>query len=94
MKILIYSSGKIPSQRAHSINILKHVQAFHDLNHNVEVYSTIRLFEDIFKIKYKNINNFYGITSQVKIEFIKDRTIFYFKDIIPHFAKRLEKQTK
>ena len=94
MKILIYSSGEIPSQRAHSINIIKHAQAFHDLNHKVEVYSKIRLLEEIFKLKYKNINTFYGITPQVKIEFIRDKTIFYFKDIIPYFFRRLEKHTK
>ena len=93
MKILIVTSGNIPSQRANSINTIKHAQTFYDLNHQVEIYSIKRLFEDILKFKIKNINKFYGISSKIKIQLIRDKTFFYFKDILPYIFKSLEKQT-
>ncbi len=94
MKILIVSPGKIPSQRANIINTIKHAQAFYHLNHQVKIYSIKRLYEDLLKFQIKDINKFYNISSKVKIELIRDKSVFYFKDILPHIFKSLDKQTK
>lgn len=94
MKILIVSPGRIPSQGADSINTIKHAQAFYHLNHQVKIYSIKRLYEDLLKFQIKDINKFYGISSKVKIELIRDKSVFYFKDILPHIFKSLDKQTK
>lgn len=94
MKILIVSSGKIPSQRANSINTIKHAQCFYDLNHHVVIFSIKRIYEDLLKFKIKNINNFYGLSPKVNIELIRDNSFFYFKDIIPYIFKNFEKQTR
>lgn len=91
MKISIASSGDIPSQWAHSINIVKHAQGFYDLGHQVNIYTVKRLYEDFIKFKIKDIHRLYGINTKIKIESFRDNSFFYFNDIIPKTLKFLFK---
>ncbi len=82
MKISIASSGDIPSEWAHSINIVKHAQGFYDLGHQVKIQSVKRLYEAFLEFKIKDIHRFYGLNTKIKIEFFHDNSFFYFNDII------------
>ena len=100
MKIAIASSGHIPSQWAHSINIVKHANAFLKLGHEIELISVKRFKEDQLLKKISNIYNWYGIDI-LPIKYFKDNSIFYFKEkkylkiilklanyFLPEFLKR------
>lgn len=91
MKISIASSGDIPSQWAHSINLVKHAQGFYDLGHQVKIHTVKRLYEDFMEFKIKDIHRLYGINTKIKIEFFRDNSFFYFNDIIPKTLKFLFK---
>ena len=60
MKIAIASNGHIPSQWAHSINTVKHANAFLKLGHEIELLSVKRFEEDQLLKKNLNIYNWYG----------------------------------
>ena len=100
MKIAIASSGHIPSQWAHSINIVKHANAFLKLGHEIELISVKRFKEDQLLKKISNIYNWYGVDI-LPIKYFKDNSIFYFKEkkylkiilklanyFLPEFLKR------
>ena len=83
MRITVTTSGHIPSQWAHSINIVKHANAFLKLGHDVQILSIERFLEQKNKNRIRNIHRFYGIADNIKIKFFKDNTIFYFEEIRP-----------
>jgi glycosyltransferase involved in cell wall biosynthesis len=83
MKIAVVSSGHIPSQWAHSINILKTANAFHYLGHEVEVLTVERFPEKKMKQKIKDIHRFYGISENLKISNFKDNPLFYLEELKP-----------
>ena len=78
-KIAIVCSGHVPSQFAHSINTVKHANAFFELGYNVELLTVQRFYEKK-NLKKINIFSFYGI-KKLKIKFFKDQSIFYYQDI-------------
>tara|TARA_B100001093_G_scaffold427446_1_gene421795 strand:+ start:672 stop:1871 length:1200 start_codon:yes stop_codon:yes gene_type:complete len=82
MKIAVTSSGHIPSQYAHSINVVKHANAFVKLGYSVELLSVKRFYENEFIKEIDDIFNFYGI-NRLPITFFKDKSIFYFQDKKP-----------
>ena len=77
MKIAVASNGHIPSKYAHSINIMKHANAFFRLGHNVEILSVERYSENKFIKQISNIHDFYGI-SKLPLKNFKDNSIFYY----------------
>tara|TARA_X000000950_G_scaffold215871_1_gene259802 strand:+ start:717 stop:1925 length:1209 start_codon:yes stop_codon:yes gene_type:complete len=79
MKIAVVSNGHIPSQWAHSINIVKHANAFSKLGHEIELLSVKRFKEDQLLKKISNIYSWYGIDI-LPIKYFKDNSIFYFKE--------------
>ena len=80
MKIAIISTGHIPSYWAHSINVMKHANAFYKLNHEVEIITVQRLLEMKFRSKIGNIHDFYGINKSLKILFFNDSFPFFLKE--------------
>ncbi len=89
MKILIASLGRIPSQRAHSVNITKHAQGFYDLGHELKIFTIDRYYEDLLKLKIKDINRFYGISPEINIKSTRDISPFYFKEIFLSMFKKI-----
>lgn len=79
MKIAVVASGHIPSDFAHSINTVKHADAFAKHGHNVEILTIERYQEKLFKKKLKDVYAWYGIDN-VPIKYFKDKSIFYFKE--------------
>ena len=79
MKIAIASNGHIPSQWAHSINTVKHANAFLKLGHEIELLSVKRFEEDQLLKKNLNIYNWYGVDI-LPIKYFKDNSIFYFQE--------------
>ena len=79
MKIAVTSSGHIPSQHAHSINVVKHANAFVKLGYNVELLSVKRFYENKFIEEIADIFDFYGVDN-LPITFFKDKSIFYFQE--------------
>jgi len=90
MKIAVISSGHIPSQWAHSITTMKMANAFSKLGHDVEVLTVERFIEAKNKKKIKNIHEFYGIDSKIRVRYFKDNPLFYFEEVKPlNFILRL-----
>lgn len=87
MKVAVVASGHIPSRWAHSINTVKHAQAFFELGYNVELITVLRWIDDQNKKKVKNFQEWYGVNSFGLSEF-KDKTLFYY-DEFPFFGKIL-----
>ena len=69
MKIAIVTDH-VPFKRAHSINIMKHANAFHNLGHNVEILIIRRMREDIENLSIKNIFRFYDINENLSIKYL------------------------
>ncbi len=83
MKIAVVSSGHIPSQWAHSINIAKNADAFFSLGHNIEIITIERFKERRIKKTIKSVHRFYGINEGIKIKYFRDNPFFYFEEIKP-----------
>lgn len=83
MKIFVVIPGHIPSQWAHSINIIKTANAFHNLGHEVEVLTVERYTEKRMKRKIADISSFYGISKDLKISYYKDNPLFYWQEHKP-----------
>ena len=79
MKIAVTSSGHRPSQHAHSINVVKHANAFVKLGYNIELLCVNRFQEDKFIKEIADIFDFYGVDN-LPITFFKDNSIFYFQE--------------
>lgn len=96
MKIAVVGSGHIPSQWAHSINVIKVANAFHKLGHNVEVLTIERFWERKNKQKIEDIHKFYGISEDIKILYFKDNLLFYLEELKPfnYILRLLKKITK
>ena len=82
MKIAVITSENIPSQWAHSINLMKHAQGFHNLKHEVEVLVIQGLFEKIYQRKIKNVHDFYDISESISFHTFLDNPFCFFKKII------------
>lgn len=80
MKIAVISDH-IPSEWAHSINTVKHSQAFFNLGHEVKILAVERLEEKYNMLKIKDIHNFYGLNPQITIKFFRDNSFLYFRGI-------------
>lgn len=94
MKIAVISGAHIPSYWAHSINVMKHAQGFYNLNHEVEIFSVLRFKELILKSKILDIHSFYDINRNIKLNFFKDFSPFFFKEsnkILELFVRYLNK---
>jgi len=81
MKIAVITSENIPSQWAHSINLMKHAQGFHNLKHEVAVLVIQGLFEKIYQRKIKNIHDFYDISKSISFHTFMDNPFNFFKKI-------------
>jgi hypothetical protein len=84
MKIFVVIPGHIPSQWAHSINIIKTANAFHNLGHEVEVLTVERYEEKRMKREIADISSFYGISKDLKISYYKDNPLFYWQELKPY----------
>ena len=80
MKIAIISDH-IPYNAAHSINIMKHSDAFFNLGHEVEVLAVERLREKLNLLKISDIYDFYDVNPQIKIKYFRDNSLLYFREI-------------
>jgi glycosyltransferase involved in cell wall biosynthesis len=81
MRIAIVSSGHIPSQWAHSINTVKHANAFREIGHEVELLTVMRLKErQTVRLEYFDINHWYGVTD-IKVKYFIDYSFYYFSDV-------------
>ena len=78
MKIAVTSSGHIPSQHAHSINVVKHANAFVKLGYNVELLSVKRFYENKFIEEIADIFDFLELTI-FQLPFLKINQFFIFK---------------
>jgi glycosyltransferase involved in cell wall biosynthesis len=83
MKIAIVSSGHIPSHFAHSINTVKHADAFAKLGHDVELLIVKRYQESKMLSKIKSIYEWYGV-DELPIKFFKDKSLFYWHEKKPY----------
>ena len=81
MKIAVITSENIPSQWAHSINLMKHAQGFHNLKYEVEVLVIQGLFEKIYQRKIKNVHDFYDISESISFHTFLDNPFYFFKKI-------------
>ncbi|MHA2284071.1 MAG: glycosyltransferase family 4 protein [Promethearchaeota archaeon] len=70
MKIVVATSGGIPSKFAHSFNVMKMAQGFFSLKNNVEVVAPLSLPILIKKNKIKDVHRFYGVDNRIKIKYI------------------------
>ena len=88
IKIAVVASGHIPSQFAHSINTIKHAEAFSELGYITEVLSVKRFYENKYINQIENIFDWYGVNN-LKINYFVDRSVFYLKEIryISRFLK-------
>ncbi len=77
MKIAVIKNN-IPFPCANVINTLKHAQAFYKLGHCVKVLTMEQILEEIWRIKLKNIQRFYGISSKISIKYFRGNLINYF----------------
>ena len=80
MKVAVVASGHIPSQWAHSINVMKHANAFRRLGHYVEVLSVKGYYEDKFLSRIDNIFKWYGV-DEVPLKFFKLPFFVYYKEV-------------
>ncbi|MBU2540166.1 glycosyltransferase family 4 protein [Patescibacteria group bacterium] len=71
IKIAVVTSGHIPSQWAHSINVMKTANAFFKLGYEVEVLTVERFLERRNRKKIKNVHNFYGVNEKIKILYFR-----------------------
>jgi glycosyltransferase involved in cell wall biosynthesis len=83
MKIAVVCSGHIPSHYAHSINTVKHANAFAKLGHDVELLTVERYQEAKFNQEIDSIFDWYGIDKLI-IKFFKDNSPFYWHEKIPY----------
>lgn len=79
MKIAIVSSNHIPSYFAHSINTVKHANAFSKLGHYVELLTVERSREADLRNEINNIYEWYGI-EYLPIKYFKDIELYYWQD--------------
>ena len=94
MKIAVATGGHIPSFRAHSIAVMKMAKGFYKLGHDVEVLTVERFVEDRLRRQIKDLHEFYGVSSEIKITFFRD-DLFYFENlsIISYLYRFLDKVT-
>ena len=78
MKIAVFSQH-IPSQLAHSINTVKHAEAFLENGNDVKIFSILR-YKEQKNLKNNNLKKFYGLSHDIEFVFIKD-LLFFLKDI-------------
>lgn len=91
-RIAVVASGHIPSMWAHSINTVRHANAFKELGHQVELLSVGRYYEEKLS-KNINFNEFYG-TDNVEVTLFKDKSIFYYQDFpFPRIMYALKRYT-
>lgn len=69
-KIIVTTDGNIPSKYAHSFNVMKMAQGFHQCGYDVEVVSLLSWpnIKEWFRIK--NIYKHYGISNKIKIKLL------------------------
>lgn len=79
MKIAVISSGHIPSFWAHSINTVKHANAFHELGHHCEIFSPKRHLENQTLRQY-NPYELYDLNSKVRLHLFCDKSPNYFRE--------------
>ena len=77
MKIAVVSSGNIPSKWAHSINTVKHADAFNKLGHDVVLHSVIRFDQVCFMKTLGDFGEFYGV-NELALNFERDKSLDYF----------------
>jgi len=92
MKIAVISSGHIPSEWAHSINIIKHANGFYKLGHEIIILSPLRHLENKKLKEIGSINKYYNISDEIKFKLFTDR-VFYYKEVklIRRLYKTLER---
>lgn len=91
MKIALIKDN-IPFPCANVINFLKLADGFFNLGHEVEILTVHRFLEEKWKLKLKDINNFYDINPNIKIRYFRGNFISYFEKnmIIAPFQKLLK----
>jgi len=80
MKIAVVTDH-VPYKSAHSIYFMKHAQGFFKLGHDVEIIVLSRIREDLNRLTIKNLYEFYDISKQIKITFIRDYSPYYFLEV-------------
>jgi glycosyltransferase involved in cell wall biosynthesis len=81
MKIAVVSGGHVPSQWAHSIAVMKNADGFADCGHDVTVFTVERLHERRNRRTTADVHEHYGVDPSIDIEWVTDRTPFYFQDV-------------
>jgi glycosyltransferase involved in cell wall biosynthesis len=77
LKIAIILNGHVPSQWAHSINTVKHANAFLKLGYEVELLVVERYQEAKHRKRISNIYDWYGV-DEIPIIYFKDNPLAYF----------------
>jgi len=78
MKIAIIKN-LIPIPCANVINTLKHAHTFFNLSHKVEILAVEQFLEERWRLKLKDIHNFYGINQEIRLYFFRGGIFFYFR---------------
>lgn len=81
-RVAIVTNGGLPSYNAHSINSIKHAEAFRELGYFVEVFTPLRI-KEFFLLKKIDFYKHYGI-KYVKVNFFTDY-LFFLRDIFPFY---------
>jgi len=69
-RMIITCDGNMPSRHAHSINVMKMAQGFHQAGLDVAVVSLLSLPNILIRRRVKNIHAFYGIDDDIEIKLL------------------------
>lgn len=76
--MIITSEGNIPSQYAHSLNVMKMAQGFNDIGEDVTLITYLSLPLIKSRMTFGDVHNLYAVDKKVKIKYLSafDRNFF------------------
>ncbi|MFZ5365201.1 MAG: glycosyltransferase [Patescibacteria group bacterium] len=76
--MIITTDGNIPSRFAHSFNVTKMAQGFYNIGQDVELVTFFSLRNLLYKLKIKDIYEYYALSKNIKIKMLPafDKNIF------------------